>query len=332
MRRFIAYGLAGVSLCLWSGGDAAGRGFGGFRGGGFGYGGGFHYGGYGGGLHYGGYSGGYRAGEFGGYSGYRSYGGYSGYRAGGVGGEYHRSGAGGRGGAGRGSGGGRDGPVGGRAVGGEREVTATGPEGRSYTAERRGGVAVGPYGRVVGGASGGGVARGYAGEAGRGWQTAFAGTRFPTDMGLAHYSAFGVAGVAHPTAFWSHSSMTTRAGYVRTGFGYYHCFRPDWYLLHPGCWFAAGWLAGAAWATPSWSVVNNYLGFGPVPYTYDYGDDVVYQDDTVYVGGKAAGTPAEYARQATALAEAGQAAKAPADAAADWQALGVYALVQGEEK
>src|SRR5262249_15814591 len=60
--------------------------------------------------------------------------------------------------------------------------------------------------------------------------------------------------------------------------------------------------------------------------------DVVYQDDTVYVGGKAAGTPAEYARQATALAEAGQAAKAPADAAADWQALGGYALVQGEEK
>ena len=36
MRRFIAYGLVGVSLCLWSGGDAAGRGFGGFHAGGFG--------------------------------------------------------------------------------------------------------------------------------------------------------------------------------------------------------------------------------------------------------------------------------------------------------
>jgi hypothetical protein len=183
---------------------------------------------------------------------------------------------------------------------------------------------------VVGGASGGGVAAGPRGAVAGGWHTAFAGGRFPTDMGLAHYSAFGVAGVAHPTAFWSHSYMTTRAGFIRTGFGYYHCFWPGWYTAHPGCWFAAGWAAGAAWATPSWAVVNNYLGFGPVPYTYDYGNDIVYQNNTVYVNGQPSGTTAQYAQQATTIAEAGQTAKAPKDA--DWKALGVYALVQGEEK
>ena len=209
-------------------------------------------------------------------------------------------------------------------------MTATGPGGRSYSGERRVGVAVGPYGRVVGGASGAGVARGPNGVAGRGWQAAFAGTHFPTDMGLAHYSGFHAGGVAHSTAFWSHSYMTNRAGFVRSGFGYYNCFRPGWYNLHPGCWFATGWLAGAAWATPSWTVVNNYLGFGPQPYTYNYGDDIVYQDNNVYVAGQPAGTAEQYAQQATTIAEAGQTASAPKDA--DWQALGVYALVQGEEK
>ncbi len=91
MRRFIIFTLAGVSLCLWSGGNAEGRGFGGFRGGGFSYG--------GGGARFGGYSGGYRAGDFGSYSGSRSFGGYSGYRAGGFTSDYNRSWTGDRGGS-----------------------------------------------------------------------------------------------------------------------------------------------------------------------------------------------------------------------------------------
>ncbi len=221
--------------------------------------------------------------------------------------------------------------MGGRVAGGERDLTATGPGGRTYSGERRGAVAAGPYGRVVGGASGAGVARGPAGEAGRSWETAFHGTRFPTDMGLSHYSSFGAVGAAHTTAYWSHSTMTTRAGYVRTGFGYYNCFRPDWYRFHPGCWFPVGWIGLAAWVTPSWTVVNNYLGFtAPQPYTYDYGDDIVYQNNNVYIAGQPAGTPEQYAQQATTLVDAGLAAQAPADA--DWKALGVYALVQGDEK
>jgi hypothetical protein len=306
MRRFIPYFAAGVCLCLWSGGGAEGRGFGGFSGGGFRVGGSF-------------------AGE-------RSFSGYSGFRSAGAMGSYDRTWTGARGGSVNveGARGAAVGPWGGGVAGGRRDVTATGPEGRTYSSERQGGVAVGPYGRAVGGASGAAVAAGPRGEAAGGWQTAFAGTRFPTDLGLAHYSAVGAAGVARPTAYWSRAYVTTRGDYVRAGFGYYHCFRPAWYAAHPGCWVAAGWAVGAAWAAPAWAAVNDYCGFGAEPYDYDYGNDIVYQGDTVYVGGKEAGTAEQYAQQATALADKGLQASAPPDR--DWKPLGVYALAQGEEQ
>ncbi len=84
------------------------------------------------------------------------------------------------------------------------------------------------------------------------------------------------------------------------------------------------------------------------PSSYDYGSTVVYQDDSVYINGDVVGTSAEYAEQATEIAEAGMTPEATASveataatdttAAADdsaepaWQPLGVFAMVQGEEK
>jgi hypothetical protein len=336
MKRFMTFAQAGLALCLWSGGDAEGRGFGGFRGGfgGFG-GGGFHYGGYsGGGYHYGG--GGYHYGDDyrgGSYSGSRSVSGYSGWRGGGASSSYDRSYDTARGGSitTEGTRGAAYGRYGGAAAGGTRDTSITTAGGKSYTGSREGGVAVGPYGRTVGGASHYGTATGARGTVSGGWQTAFAGTRFPTDVGLAHYSTAGVAGVGHTTAYWSRGTMGTTGGYVRSGFGYYNCFHPAWYTAHPGAWYAAGWASGAAWAAATWPAVGSYIGVASEPsYTYDYGSDIVYQNNTVYVGGKEAGTAQQYAEQATTLAVQGQSADAPPTA--DWKPLGVYALVPGDQK
>jgi hypothetical protein len=192
-------------------------------------------------------------------------------------------------------------------------------------------VAVGPYGRTVDGASHYGVASGPRGTAAGGWHSAFAGTRFPTDVGLAHYSTVGVAGVGHSTAYWSHGYMATTGDFVRHGFGYYNCFHPDWYRRYPGSWYAAGWAAGAAWATATWAVLDSYIGVGSEPaYTYDYGGNIVYQNNNVYVGGQDAGTAAQYAQEATNIAVQGQTAEAPPTA--DWKPLGVFALVPGDQK
>jgi uncharacterized protein (TIGR03000 family) len=67
-----------------------------------------------------------------------------------------------------------------------------------------------------------------------------------------------------------------------------------------------------------------------VPIDYDYGNTVVYQGDTVYNNGEEIGTAQQYAQQASALAAQGQQAQPPPSD--KWQPLGVFALVQGDEK
>jgi len=77
----------------------------------------------------------------------------------------------------------------------------------------------------------------------------------------------------------------------------------------------------------------NVLGFkdgGNTSPDYDYGSSVVYQGDNVYMNGQDAGTTQQFAEQATTIASQGQTANAPPTD--DWKPLGVFALVQGDDK
>ncbi|MBX9627023.1 MAG: hypothetical protein K2X82_24690 [Gemmataceae bacterium] len=324
MSRSLLYLLAGVGLCA-VGGDVQGwgRGGGGFAAGGFragGYSGGFERGG---GAGFSSFSG---ADRFGGsYSGSRSFDSSAGWGRS-ASGSYDHTWTNAAGGSVSTSGdrGAYRGPLGGTAVGGSRDTTVTTAGGKTYTADRQGGAASGPLGRTVGGASG--SATGPGGS--RSWETAFAGNRYTGNMD--HYASVYGANGAHSTAHWTSGYMGVRAGAVRTGFGYYDCFHPAWYAAHPGCWVAAGWAAGAAWAAPTYAAVAGYCGLPADSYSdYDFGSNVVFQGDTVYVGGQESGTVQDYAQQATTIAAQGQAASPPAD---DWKPLGVFALVQGDEK
>lgn len=351
MKRMFAAGVAMAAVCMLAHDQVHGRGFGGFRAGGFGGAsfGGYRAGGFGGSANFGGYRaggfdsfGGYRSDSFGSvggyrggldYSGYRSASSYSGWRGGyGATGSYDRNWTGAGGGSLNVSGnrGVAAGPWGGMAAGGTRDVTATGPEGRTFSSDRERGLAVGPYGRVVGGGSGSALATGPRGAVGGNWQSAFSGSRFATDLGLGHYSSFNAAGVGHSTNFWSNSYMTNRAAYVRSSFGYYNCFRPGWYARYPGCWYAAGWDAGAAWTAATYSSLAAFCAYPVVPIDYDYGSTVVYQNNNVYVDGQQTATAQEYAQQASNLADQGQQANPSPDQ--EWKALGVFALVQGDDK
>jgi hypothetical protein len=124
--------------------------------------------------------------------------------------------------------------------------------------------------------------------------------------------------------------MNTNAGYVRNNFGYYNCFHPGWYTAHPGCWFAAGRGAGAAWRTATWPAVGSLCGIIAEPADYDYGTTVVYENNNVYDNGQSLGTAQQFAQQAVTLADQGQQAAAPAQS--DWTPLGVFALVPADQK
>ncbi len=83
-------------------------------------------------------------------------------------------------------------------------------------------------------------------------------------------------------------------------------------------------------ARATWGSCASYCGVSGEPAYYDYGENVVYQDDGVYFNGQLAYPAEEYAQQATVLADTGRDAKTTKDE--EWLPLGVFAMVQGDEK
>lgn len=121
-------------------------------------------------------------------------------------------------------------------------------------------------------------------------------------------------------------------------------FHPGWWAAHPGLgrpyWYARGAYAAYWWRGATWgSVASWFPSYGwDQPVYYNYGDNIVYQDDQVYVNGDPAGTPAEYAQQAIDLASVDTGALAAAGAEQSdeakqrsWMPLGVFALSQDQK-
>jgi hypothetical protein len=227
-----------------------------------------------------------------------------------------------------GSVGGVQGPGGRTAVGGRSVGATSGPYGSGVTASR-GGAAIGP-----GGAVGGGTRVGTAtGPGGRTMSGASHWNAASNPYGAYASAARGVAvtgAAGHYTAYRSAAALRTQGGYVRGGFNHYNYFNPGWYTAHPGAWRAAAWTAAAYWRWAPYATVATFCGYPEAPVVYDYGSNLVYEDNSVYYNGEPVATAEEYAAQASDLATAGQAAK-PAEQE-EWQSFGVFAMIQGEEK
>jgi len=108
------------------------------------------------------------------------------------------------------------------------------------------------------------------------------------------------------------------------GYGWY--YTPAWHVRYPGAWVAAGIAATAWWATPVWDSAYGYCGCAEQPVTYDYGNTVTYENNTVYYGDQPVATTEEYFNQATAIAAEGAEAENE-----EWLPLGVYAVTSGEQ-
>ncbi|MEX1039749.1 MAG: protocadherin [Pirellulaceae bacterium] len=134
------------------------------------------------------------------------------------------------------------------------------------------------------------------------------------------------AGFAHV----SPSGRTTTAAAVRTNYNHWDLYGGNWYRNNPGAWYAAGWATNTAWRASTWNTAAHYYGYqNTPPIYYDYGNNVIYQDNVVYVSGSEAGTSQQYYDQAASLATTGTQADAPADG--DWLPLGVFALTRPDE-
>jgi hypothetical protein len=114
----------------------------------------------------------------------------------------------------------------------------------------------------------------------------------------------------------------TRRDEVRNQFRDNHP-RYDFWKGHPN-WARWRWNRPYRWAT--WGLITGWFsgwGWGDAS-AYSYGDNIHYQDDTVYYGDNAVATSEEYAQQAQTLATS-----APEPAAdSEWLPLGVFAMTQ----
>jgi hypothetical protein len=124
-------------------------------------------------------------------------------------------------------------------------------------------------------------------------------------------------------------TLVNQGNVLRGGFGHYNCFHGNWWGNYPGCWRAAGWVTAASvWAAATWSSCVSFCGYPAQPVYYDYGTNVVYEGDTVYINGDSVGTQEQYAQQAITIADTGKTAEASKEE--EWLSLGVFAMVQGE--
>jgi hypothetical protein len=117
---------------------------------------------------------------------------------------------------------------------------------------------------------------------------------------------------------------------VRNNFNHADCFHGGWWGQYPGAWRAAGWgTAAAVFGAATWGACSDYCGYPAEPVYYDYGSNVVYEGDSVYVNGDAVATQEQYTEQAVAIADTGKQAEASKEE--EWLSLGVFAMVQGEQ-
>jgi len=227
----------------------------------------------------------------------------------------------------------------GRGVGGVKVTTAGGQE---FAKVGRAGGAVGPGGNAVGrsgsisattGPMGSGAAMSRGGfAAGPNGMAAYRGGVAVGPNGVVA-GRTGIASNGHGTYYHSAAAISVQGVYVRAGCsGYHGCFTNNWYAQYPSAWYPHPWAAAAAWTAVAWSSVAASGGYpAEEPVSYDYGSSVVYEGNNVYVNGDAVGTTADYAEAATDIATSGKEANASPDAD-DWQPLGVFAMVSGEEK
>jgi hypothetical protein len=214
------------------------------------------------------------------------------------------------------------GSLGGVHTGGVQGTRISTPGGGTYTRTSTAGVSVGPFGGVqtytasgaaVGAPFGGAAVAQRAGVSVGGYGGVAVGSR--------------TVAVENTTTYVSPNTLRAMAHVARSP--YYTVYTPTFYQVHTTAWATTRWVGAGLWVPPTWSAVSVYCDVTAPPMAYDYGSTVVIENNYVYINGEQVSTCEEYADQAIRFMDRGRRAN-PADNE-EWQALGVFGMIQGEE-
>jgi len=186
----------------------------------------------------------------------------------------------------------------------------------------------------------------------------------PTDGGFSRASERGAGNLSRVTSNISPAGLANRGLAVRNAFNRYDLFDRNFWNRYPYGWYYPGWGAYWGWGNTGWSDLCAYWNdpdCGNEPVEYDYGNNITYQDNSVYYGNQAMATADDYYNQAQTLAlsapptvptsvsvsatvsgtktgtkavastKSGAKTKASKEKESDWKPLGVFALTQGDQ-
>jgi hypothetical protein len=140
---------------------------------------------------------------------------------------------------------------------------------------------------------------------------------------------YPAANYASGTHYASAATLSTQSAVFRGAAATYPAYGAALYAGYPNAWAPKNLTSTSVYVNPGYGVVAGQLGLPATPVPYDYGGNVVAQSNAVYVNGDAAGTPQEYADQASQIAGTGQ--SAPSNEDSKWLPLGVFAIVEGDQ-
>ena len=122
---------------------------------------------------------------------------------------------------------------------------------------------------------------------------------------------------------------------IRNNYRQQNILDPSWWSNHPHLaneywhnqvWHNHDWQYW--WRPATWPIAAGWFPWGwSSPVSYDFGDNVYYDDDIVYMNGERVATADEYFQQATRLAST---AKDETADKTEWLPLGVFALSRGD--
>jgi len=148
----------------------------------------------------------------------------------------------------------------------------------------------------------------------------------PSDGGLHHAVGANRLGMdARGLRRYPAEDLRRRGDYARRDFRRGDFYSRDWYRRYPGAWYPRAYAYGDIWAAANWAAMSDWYGYGnATPMNYDYGNNVTYQDNSVYMDGQNLGTADEYYQQAQTLATTGGQAQTKDDD--QWMPMGVFAM------
>ncbi|MFM7116643.1 MAG: hypothetical protein ACKO0N_08425 [Planctomycetota bacterium] len=110
-----------------------------------------------------------------------------------------------------------------------------------------------------------------------------------------------------------------------THWGY---FGPGYVSTYPNCWWPGKWaVAATAWSIAAYSVAAPYCGCSESATYYDYGNNVTYEEGTVYYDDEPVATAEQYYEEAGQIADAGEQTENE-----EWLPLGVFAVIASAEQ